>query len=185
MHFGGDVVANGTVDSKNISDGFGTLSLWDYGQLTKQGYYQTLEASGEASKCKTTYRNPTAGYKPHDPFDGLGKNWRGRPHLGVDVGGLQGDPLFAAADGTIETVVYNTSNKGWGTNIVIRHPDGNQTRYAHLSSVAVSAGTGVAKGDIIGAIGSTGFSTGPHLHFEVIVGGQHIDPDTVVDWNDY
>ena len=185
IHFGGDVVANGTVDSRNISDGYGTLSLWDYGQLTKQGYYKALEASGEAAKCKTTYRNPTAGDKPHDLFDLTGKNWRGRPHLGVDVGGLLGDPLFAVADGTVETVVYNTSKESWGTNIVIRQQDGNQTRYAHLSSVAVKIGASVARGDIIGAVGSTGFSTGPHLHFEVIVEGQHIDPDTVVDWNDY
>ena len=182
MHFGGDVVANGTVDSRNISDGYGTLSLWDYGQLTKQGYYKTLEESGETSSCKATgsYRNPTGGYKPHDAFDATGRG--GRIHYGVDVGGLLGDPVFAA-DGGIVTI-DDHGGYSWGLHITLDHGE-SRTLYGHLSSVLVKQGERVAKGDQIGTIGSTGKSSGPHLHFEVIVNGQRIDPDSVVDWNDY
>ena len=183
MHFGGDVISNGTLDANNISDGHGTLSLWDYGQITKQVYYETLESSGEASKCGQStgsYRNPTAGYKPHDFFDPTGIG--GRVHKGVDVGGNLGDPVFAADGGTI--YIDDHGSESWGLHIAIDH-GGSRTLYGHLSSVLVKQGDLVSKGDQIGTIGSTGKSSGPHLHFEVIVNGQRIDPDPVVDWNDY
>lgn len=182
MHFGGDVITNGTLDSRTISDGYGTLSLWDYGQITKENYYQTLEATGASSSCKPTgsYRNPTAGYKPHSLFDPTGRG--GRIHYGVDVGGPLGDPVFAADGGVV--TIDDHGNYSWGLHIRVDHGE-SQTLYGHLSSVFVKQGDSVAKGDQIGTIGSTGKSSGPHLHFEVIVNGQHIDPDAVVDWNDY
>ncbi|MFK8185189.1 MAG: M23 family metallopeptidase [Phormidesmis sp.] len=183
MHFGGDVIINGTVDSRTISDGFGTLSLWDYGQLTRENYYKALENTGETSTCREstgTFRNPTAGYKPHDFFDPLGRN--GRVHLGVDVGGPLGDPIFAADGGVIS--IDDHGNDSWGLHITIDHGD-STTLYGHLNSVLVKQGDRVAKGQQIGLLGSTGKSSGPHLHFEVIVNGQHINPDSVVDWNDY
>jgi murein DD-endopeptidase MepM/ murein hydrolase activator NlpD len=186
LHFGGGaIMTDGTLDSKSVSDGYGTYSLWDYGQITKEGYYKDLEASGEASKCaKATgdYQSPVAGYKPHEFFnpDGIG----GRVHKGVDVGGNLGDPVFAADGGVVS--VINHGNESWGLHIIIDHGNGQQTLYGHLSGTSVSNGDTVAKGDKIGAIGSTGESSGPHLHFEVIgTDGGRIDPDSVIDWNDY
>ena len=182
MHFGGDVVANGTLDSTSISDGYGTLSLWDYGQITKQVYHETIKSSGESICGQGTgsYRNPTAGYKPHDLFDANGTY--GRVHKGVDVGGNMGDPVFAADGGTI--YIEDHGAYSWGLHITLDH-GGSKTLYGHLSEVLVKQGDLVSKGDVIGTIGSSGKSSGPHLHFEVIENGQRIDPDSVVDWNDY
>lgn len=89
-------------------------------------------------------------------------------HNGVDIGAPTGNSVFAAAAGTI---ILTKSDGGWnggyGNYIVVAHSNGTQTLYAHLSRVAVSVGDAVAKGFQIGNIGSTGHSTGPHLHFEV------------------
>ena len=183
MHFGGDVITAGTLDSRNVSDGHGTLSLWDYGQLTRENYHKTLEISGEDSKCAEgtgTYRNPTAGYKPHAFFDPSGIG--GRVHLGVDVGGNLGDPVFAADGGVVN--IQDHGSKSWGLHIIINHGK-SRTLYGHLSDVSVRSGDAVAKGDQIGFIGSTGKSSGPHLHFEIIEDTQRVDPNPIVDWNDY
>ena len=65
---------------------------------------------------------------------------------------------------------------GYGYAVVIRHPDGKSTRYAHLSKILVSVGQSVVQGQTIARSGSTGVSTGPHLHFEIIIGGSQVDP---------
>ena len=87
---------------------------------------------------------------------------------GVDIGAARGTPIYAAADGT---VIIARSNGGWnggyGNYVVITHPNGTQTLYAHMKSAIVSPGQSVSKGQTIGYVGSTGRSTGPHLHIEV------------------
>jgi murein DD-endopeptidase MepM/ murein hydrolase activator NlpD len=100
--------------------------------------------------------------------------WRwGRMHEGIDLGAAYGTPIAAAAAGT---VIYAGWLGGYGNLTVIDHGGGIATAYGHQSRIAVSIGQQVARGEIIGYVGSTGHSTGPHLHFEVRVNGQAVDP---------
>jgi murein DD-endopeptidase MepM/ murein hydrolase activator NlpD len=100
--------------------------------------------------------------------------WRwGRMHEGIDLGSAYGSPIAAAAAGT---VIYAGWLGGYGNLTVIDHGGGLATAYGHQSQTAVSVGQTVAQGQIIGYVGSTGHSTGPHLHFEVRVNGQPVDP---------
>ncbi|MFD0588956.1 M23 family metallopeptidase [Paenibacillus sp. GCM10027627] len=103
-----------------------------------------------------------------DPFTG-----RSSLHSGLDLGGNRGDAIYAAADGVI-TLSENTYPHG--NNIIIDHGRGIETRYLHLNERLVKVGDKVKKGQLIGELGNTGRSTGPHLHYEVIVGGVHVDP---------
>jgi murein DD-endopeptidase MepM/ murein hydrolase activator NlpD len=86
---------------------------------------------------------------------------------GVDLASYLGAPVFAAAEGDVIIAARGGWNGGYGNYVVIAHQNGTQTLYAHLSSVLVSAGDHVVRGAQIGLVGSTGKSTGPHLHFEV------------------
>ncbi len=100
--------------------------------------------------------------------------WRwGRMHEGVDLGAAYGTPIAAAAAGA---VIYAGWEGGYGNLTVIDHGGGLATAYGHQSRIAVSVGQSVSQGETIGFVGSTGHSTGPHLHFEVRVNGEAVDP---------
>lgn len=104
-----------------------------------------------------------------------GYGWRwGRMHRGVDVAGPVGTPIVAAAPGVVEQAGWNSG--GYGNLVEIRHPDGSMTRYAHNNSLNVSVGQTVRQGQQIAEMGSTGYSTGPHLHFEVHKSGGAVNP---------
>ncbi len=96
-----------------------------------------------------------------------------RLHAGIDLDGEIGDPIYAVADGV---VVDARSRGGYGLLVDIHHPGGLLTRYAHMSQLLVSAGDEVQQGDVIGLMGSTGLSTGPHLHFETREWDVPVDP---------
>lgn len=96
-----------------------------------------------------------------------------RMHTGIDIDGDSGDELVAAAGGT---VIYAGYRGGYGNTVIIDHGGGMATLYAHQSKVVVTNGQNVAVADLIGYVGSTGLSTGPHLHFEVRLNGAHTDP---------
>ena len=96
-----------------------------------------------------------------------------RDHKGVDLAQPSGTPVYATADGMVSRAEPFSS---YGNYIQIEHGGEMQTRYAHLSGYAVAAGQQVAKGQLIGFVGSTGRSTGPHLHYEVRVAGEAVDP---------
>jgi murein DD-endopeptidase MepM/ murein hydrolase activator NlpD len=96
-----------------------------------------------------------------------------RNHKGVDLAQPTGTPVYATADGIVSRAEPYSS---YGNYIQIEHGGELQTRYAHLSGYAVAAGQQVRKGDLIGYVGSTGRSTGPHLHYEVRVAGEAVDP---------
>lgn len=98
---------------------------------------------------------------------------RARPHLGVDFGAPTGTPVRAVGDGVVE--VAGTQG-GHGRFVKIDHPGPYASSYSHLSSIAVRAGARVQQGDLIGAVGSTGLATGPHLHFQFWVGTKHVNP---------
>lgn len=102
----------------------------------------------------------------------FGPRW-GRMHEGIDIAGGSGTPIAAARSGTV--IVAGWSG-GYGNLVVVDHGGGLSTAYAHLSSIAVSVGQGVGQGTVVGGMGTTGHSTGVHLHFEVRVGGAAVNP---------
>lgn len=104
----------------------------------------------------------------------FGPRW-GSFHYGVDIGADHGSNIFAADSGMVASAGWNG---GYGNLVKIDHGDGKQTWYAHLSDFNVQVGASVNKGDVIGYVGSTGVSTGPHLHFEVRIDGVAKDPLT-------
>jgi len=107
------------------------------------------------------------GYRFHPTL----KVWKG--HTGVDIGAGYGANVLAAESGTVTVAGYNVA---YGYYIIINHGGGLSTLYAHNSSLLVSSGQSVSRGQNIAKVGSTGYSTGPHCHFEVIVNGATVDP---------
>ena len=118
-----------------------------------------------------TYITSRQGPRTH-PVTGEYKN-----HGGTDIGASYGSAIYAADSGTVVRSADGW-NGGWGNYVMIDHGNGMQTLYAHMSSRAVSVGQTVSRGQTIGYVGSTGMSTGPHLHFEMYVNGSRIDPQT-------
>lgn len=96
-------------------------------------------------------------------------------HHGLDIAGDIGDPIKAAAAGKVVSADHRAV---YGKTIIIQHPDGHETWYAHLQNINVKVGAEVAKGQVIGTVGTTGRTTGPHLHFEVKKDSRHLDPLT-------
>ena len=114
------------------------------------------------------YVSSRFGQRVH-PITGEIKN-----HTGIDIASNQGTTIYAADGGTITLAAWNG---GYGNCVMIDHGNGYVTLYGHMSSIAVSQGQTVSQGDTIGYVGSTGNSTGPHLHFEVLKNGTRIDPE--------
>ena len=103
---------------------------------------------------------------------GFGPRW-GRMHSGTDFAGPVGTPIYSTADGVVTHAGWSS---GYGRLIKIRHEFGIETRYAHLNAIRVSVGERVSRGERIGDMGNSGRSTGPHLHYEVRVGGKAVNP---------
>lgn len=104
-----------------------------------------------------------------NPFGGGGSEW----HTGIDISADVGDPVYAAADGTVESAGWNGD---YGNMVVVRHDFGLATRYGHLSGFAAKPGDRVKRGQVIGRVGMTGRTTGPHLHYELLDNGQLTNP---------
>lgn len=108
--------------------------------------------------------------------------WRGkRPHRGIDIPLKIGDSVRSAFDGIVRVAEGSSRTGGYGNLIVVRHPNGLETYYGHLSQILVKENEVVSAGEVIGLGGSTGRSTGPHLHFETRYMGKAFDPERVVD----
>lgn len=134
---------------------------------------------------RPTTRSVTSVFSPTPAVDGGGKllwptnsrritqyyRWR---HSGLDIGNKRGQPIYAAESGKVEAAGWNRG--GYGYYIIINHGGGLKTLYAHNSKLYVKKGESVSRGDIIAAIGSTGWSTGPHVHFEVRINGKRTNP---------
>ena len=97
-----------------------------------------------------------------------------RLHAGLDFSAPTGTPIYATADGEVQIAGFNTD--GYGNKVVINHGYGFQTLYAHMVRVIARVGQSIKRGEVIGYVGSTGKSTGPHLHYEVIKRGTKVDP---------
>ena len=108
-------------------------------------------------------------------FGGRSDPFTGEPgyHQGIDISTDKGQPVYATADGTVESAERAGD---YGNLIVLTHDFGLSTRYGHLSRFNVNAGQRVKRGDVIGYVGSTGRSTGSHLHYEILANGKLINP---------
>lgn len=109
---------------------------------------------------------------------GVNESVRNHTHKGLDIAASNGTSIFAVADGTVDYAQFNSG--GYGYLVIISHGNGVQTYYAHCSKLFVSEGDTVSAGDVIAAVGSTGHSTGNHLHFEVRINGTQVNPQNYV-----
>ena len=145
---------------------------WEIG-----GRSEWYEASGVGER-RAGFVMPVANARK---TSGFGMRWHpllnySRFHQGTDYGAGYGTPIRAVTDGTVN---YAGWHGGHGKMVKITHAGGLGTGYAHMSSIAVSPGARVSQGQVIGYVGSTGLSTGPHLHFEVYRGGRAVSPSSV------
>ncbi|MCY7398073.1 MAG: M23 family metallopeptidase [Sphingomonas bacterium] len=121
----------------------------------------------------------TSGYGVRsDPFKG-----RAAMHAGIDLAGPIGTPIYATADGTVTESGFNSG--GYGNLVKLDHGRGIETRYGHMSAILVRAGQRVTRGQMIGRMGSTGRSTGSHLHYEVRIDTRAVNPIPFMKSSDY
>lgn len=148
---------------------------------SNKGRYYTLDGKSRDSAYLTSplkFSRVTSGFKMR--MHPILKKWRA--HLGTDYGAPTGTPVRTVADGMVE---FAGVQNGFGNVIYVKHRNkSNVTVYAHLSKIYVKKSDSVSQGQDIGAVGATGWATGPHLHFEFRVNGEHKDPLSVIKQND-
>jgi murein DD-endopeptidase MepM/ murein hydrolase activator NlpD len=125
-------------------------------------------AAGQSTTPAAGWALPTSG----EVTSGFGPRW-GTRHEGIDIAAGTGAPIRAATDGVVRKASWYG---GYGNAVIIEHGGGVRTLYGHASQLLVRPGERVTAGQVIARVGSTGDSTGPHLHFEVEVGGKRVDP---------
>lgn len=166
------VVDEGTVGVREVT---AKVTYRNGSEQGKEIVQETLQQESRpkvierGTQVPPTYIKPLTGGSFSSPF---GVRW-GKMHEGVDWSCPVGTAVKASCGGTVVSAGWQN---GYGNCIVISHSDGKKTKYAHLSSILVSIGQKVAQGEKIALSGNTGRSTGPHLHFEIIVGGEPVDP---------
>ena len=139
--------------------------------------YEQVETLGQQRwvlPIQFEYVSSYFGYRNH-PIDGVVKF-----HSGMDLAADYGVPIVAARSGTIKTAEYEAGGAGY--YVIIDHLDGYTTRYLHMTRYIVQPGQFVVAGQIIGYCGSTGASTGPHLHFSITKDGEYVDPENYIDF---
>lgn len=144
-----------------------------YNDNSAGSYYQPqIDSSASPLAGSGQFGWPTSGMFISQYFGSTSFNpW----HTGLDLDARSGWDIFASDSGTITTATYGWGG-GYGNHIIIDHGNGYQTLYGHLSALDVSSGQSVSKGQRIGTMGSTGWSTGPHLHFEIRYNGSFLNP---------
>ncbi|WP_114953266.1 M23 family metallopeptidase [Sphingosinicella terrae] len=162
------------VDADNADPRFRELFVsWRRLEQLEQG----VTAIPSAQPLRTS-SNFTSGFGVRsDPFRG-----RAAMHGGIDLAGPVGTPIYATADGVVARSEWNSG--GYGNLVEINHGEGIQTRYGHLSRLIAQPGQRVRRGDLIGLMGSTGRSTGSHLHYEVRIDGRAVNPIPFMQSND-
>ena len=160
--------------SKGSDDLHPTLERLSNALTRMDSLERTLLAIPSAMPTNTNMMSSNYGYR-RDPITG-----GGAMHSGIDFKGPHGQPILAAAKGTVTHAGWQS---GYGKTVEITHGNGLMTRYAHLSRLNVTTGQNVTQGLQVGAMGSTGRSTGTHLHFEVRMNGQAINPRPFLETN--
>jgi murein DD-endopeptidase MepM/ murein hydrolase activator NlpD len=156
-----------------VSQGYDPIyseaQIQQFAEQASVGYVAGEQSSGYVWPLPCSQRVTSRFGNRSDPFTG-----ETRYHSGIDIDGYGNDgaPVIAAASGTVITASFDSA---YGNYVIIDH-GGTSTVYAHMSGLAVSEGQNVSQGQTIGYVGSTGASTGPHLHWEVAVNGQRVNP---------
>ena len=170
----GFYIGNFSSDTK-ISDIIDTKEE-DIVYLSNSDTYISAMSTGIISNITNKLEKPldsltiTSGYGyRNDPF-GSGIEF----HKGIDLSGESGENIYASLDGIVEISQYS---KSYGNYMVIKHAEGLKTLYAHSSKNLKKVGDTVKKGDVIATVGATGRSTGPHLHFEIILNNKNLNPE--------
>ncbi len=157
-----------------VNNGKSHTALW-FQEAGKKGGYYSLDGNSLQSAYLTSpmqFSRVTSGFAMR--FHPIHQTWRA--HLGVDYGAPVGTPVRTVGDGVVD---FAGVQGGFGNVVIIRHNGSDTTVYAHLSRIDVRKGQSVSQGQRVGAVGATGWATGPHLHFEFRVNGRHQDPLTV------
>lgn len=153
-----------------------------YDQQDEKVLFPTTDTIGTFERLKLENEQLSFYTLPRSGIVTSHYGWRdGRMHKGIDIDLRRGDPVVAAFDGKVR-VAKNSG--GFGNVVIIMHPNGLETVYAHLSKMKVKPGQVVLSGQPIGLGGSTGLSSGPHLHFEVRYKGQAVNPENIVSLNE-
>jgi murein DD-endopeptidase MepM/ murein hydrolase activator NlpD len=149
-------------------------AVWFQPAGSKGGYYSLAGESLQTQYLATPlqYSRVTSGFAMR--MHPILNQWKA--HLGVDYGAAIGTPVRTVGDGVVE---FAGVQHGFGNVIIVRHNSTEETVYAHLSRIGVRAGQPVEQGQFIGAVGQTGWATGPHLHFEFRVNGKHQNPTLI------
>lgn len=150
-------------------------AIWFQAPGARKGSY--YQANGESLQraylgSPVAYTRVSSGFKMR--FHPILNTWRA--HNGTDLAAPSGTPVRTVGDGTVE---FAGVQNGFGNVVFVKHRNGHETVYAHLSRIDVKKGASVSQGELIGAVGATGWATGPHLHFEFRVNGQQKDPMTI------
>ncbi|RZJ00808.1 MAG: M23 family metallopeptidase, partial [Haliea sp.] len=154
-----------------INNGKMNHAMW-FQETGRKGAYYTLDGKSLTSSYLASpmeFSRVTSGFMMR--FHPIHKIWKA--HLGVDYGAPTGTPVRTVGDGVVE---FAGVQNGFGNVVMVKHSNSDVTVYAHLSRIDVRNGQGVSQGQRVGAVGSTGWATGPHLHFEFRVNGVHQDP---------
>jgi murein DD-endopeptidase MepM/ murein hydrolase activator NlpD len=167
--------AGRVLSSDFVNNGKMFSAVWFQEKTASKGQYYTLDGN---SLRKAFLASPLEFSRMTSGFGGrmhpIAKQFR--MHNGVDYAAATGTPIRSVGDGVVE---FSGVQRGYGNVVEIKHRDGKSTLYAHMNSIAVRQGQSVEQGQNIGTVGSTGWSTGPHLHFEFRINGVHHDPMTL------
>jgi murein DD-endopeptidase MepM/ murein hydrolase activator NlpD len=154
-----------------INGGESYSAIW-FKQGNGKGAYYNLDGTSKRHEFLTSplqFSRVTSGFAMR--MHPILNSWK--QHKGVDYGAPSGTPVRAVGDGEVDFAGWQN---GYGNVVEIRHANGRSTLYAHLSRISVHKGERVEQGDFLGTVGSTGWATGPHLHFEVKLAGVQQDP---------
>ncbi len=171
----GEPLRTGRLLSAEITNDQKTYNAVWFQEPGQKGAYYTLKGDSLrraflASPMPYSRRTSGFGMREHPIFHTQ------RAHMGVDYAAPTGAPVISVADGV---VVESGFSGGFGNMVVVQHNARQSTVYAHLSRIGVRKGQSIKQGDNLGAVGSTGWATGPHLHFEFRINGRHVDPLTL------
>lgn len=173
----GEPLSSGRVLSAEFVNNSKThQAIWFQEAGASKGAYYTLDGESMRRAYLTSpveFSRVTSGFKMR--MHPILKTWRA--HLGTDFAAPTGTPVRTVGDGVVE---FSGVQNGFGNVVFVKHRNQHVTVYAHLSRIDVRQGQSVEQGQTLGAVGSTGWATGPHLHFEFRVNGQHQDPQTIV-----